>query len=37
MMCVSQIIVLYALNLYSALCQLYHIKTGEKIGDINLY
>ena len=30
MMYVSQIIMLYTLNLYSAVCQLYLIETGRK-------
>ena len=36
MMCVSQIIILYILNLYSVICQLYLNKTGRKNGE-NMY
>ena len=32
MMCVSQMIMLFTLNLYCAVCQLYLNKTGEKRG-----
>ena len=32
MMYVTQVIMLYTLNLYSAICQLYLSKTEKKIG-----
>ena len=37
MMCVSQMIMLFTLNLYCAVCQLYLNKTGKKGGGTILF